>query len=128
MLGKVFTQWRTSAFGILSWLVPFVASIPFYSPTQGLLVPQPLFKSAMVVIGTASGVALLVWLFQKVPPGPGTGLVVGLYWMAINLVLDAVVLLPMSGMDPGLYLYDIGLRYVSLPVIAAGMGAVGRRA
>lgn len=112
--------------GILSWLVPFAAAFAFFGPGGKLMVPQPLFKSAMVVIGSAVGVYLLVRAFRTVSPQPGNGLMLGLYWLTINLVLDFLVLLPISRMEPIDYLMDIGVRYLALPVIAVGMGAVGR--
>jgi hypothetical protein len=111
--------------GILSWLIPFAAAFAFFGPGGKLMVPQPLFKSAMVVIGSTAGVYLLVRAFRRVQPGFSNGLMLGLYWLAINLVLDFLVLLPISKMKPIDYLMDIGVRYLALPIIAAGMGAVG---
>jgi hypothetical protein len=120
-------NWRLALLGALSWLIPFVAAIPFFDNTGVLVIEQTLFKSLMVVIGGASGVALLALAFRRTPPTLASGTVVGAYWMAINLVLDAVVLLPMSGMTVSLYLSDIGLRYL-LPIMGAAMGAVANRA
>jgi hypothetical protein len=111
--------------GILSWLIPFAAAFAIFGPGGKLMVPQPLFKSAMVVIGSTAGVYLLVRAFRRVQPGFSNGLMLGLYWLAINLVLDFLVLLPISKMKPIDYLMDIGVRYLALPIIAAGMGAVG---
>jgi hypothetical protein len=36
-------------------------------------------------------------------------------------LLDAVVLLPLSGMDAGTYMARIGLRYLTIPIIAVGI-------
>jgi hypothetical protein len=120
---RIFTDWRVTVFGLLSWAVPFLVSFPFFDPRTGLLVPLELFKSIMVVVGTSSGVALLVWLFRRITPAPVSGLIIGLYWMVLNWVLDLIFLLPMSGTGIGVYAYDIGLRYLVFPVIACGMGA-----
>ncbi|MCC6887104.1 MAG: hypothetical protein IT536_00990 [Hyphomicrobiales bacterium] len=121
------TNWRVSVFGLVSWAVPFIASLAFFSRTGELVIPQPLFKSLMVVIGGGVAVWLLVRVFRQVPPSLGTGLAIGGYWLAINWVLDLLVLLPMSGMTLAAYASDIGLRYLLIPIIAAGLGAVGAR-
>lgn len=127
-MASVFTNWRTSVFGLLSWAIPFFASFVFFSPDQGLTIPLILFKSIMIVFGSLSGVALLVWLFRSVRPGFMSGLIVGLYWLAINCVLDIAILVPMSGTGIGPWFTDIGLRYLVFPIIAIGMGLVADQA
>ncbi|MBL9046058.1 MAG: hypothetical protein JNK34_01925 [Tabrizicola sp.] len=118
------THWKVWLFGILSWLVPFVAAFAFYDASGTLTIAQPLFKSLMVVIGGAVGVGLLVLAFRQTGASVAAGLTIGLLWLAINLALDFLVLVPMSGMTATDYLLDIGLRYLLLPIIALGMGAV----
>jgi hypothetical protein len=118
---------RIILLGIASWLVPFVAAFPFFSRTGELVVPQPLFKSLMVVIGGGVGVLLLAAAFRRVTPTLASGVVIGCYWLVLNLVLDLAILVPMSGRGIGDYLMDIGLRYLLLPIISAGMGWVAQR-
>jgi hypothetical protein len=118
---------RSIGLGVASWALPFLAAFAFYDSTGALAAPQPLFKSAMVVIGALFGTGLLVLAFRWGKPSFASGLALGLLWLAINLALDIAVLLPMSGMAMGDYLVDIGLRYLTLPIVAAGMGAVGAR-
>lgn len=122
------TDWRVWLFGLLSWALPFLASIPFYDRAGQLLIPQPLFKSLMVVIGGGVGCVLLVLSFRRIPPSRKSGLAIGTLWLAINLILDVIVLLPMSGLGVGAYFQDIGLRYLLLPIIALAMGAVAQGA
>jgi hypothetical protein len=124
---NIVLSWRVALFGVFSWLIPFLASFPFFDQTGQLLVPQPLFKSLMVVVGSGVGVVLLAWAFRWVRPNLTSGLLLGVYWLVINLVLDVAVLVPMSGMEIGFYFYDIGLRYLVLPIVAAAMGAVAER-
>ena len=81
----------------------------------------------MVVAGGAIGVTLLVFAFRRIKPTLRSGIAIGGYWLALNLVLDVLILVPMSGMTIADYVYDIGLRYLLLPLIAAGMGIVARR-
>lgn len=112
-------------FGFLSWLVPFVASILFYTPQGELLVAKELFKSIMIVVGGLVGVTLLVKYFNSYSERPlRWGVIVGVSWLLINWVLDILVLLPMAQMTIGNYFGEIGLRYLLIPMIAIGMGFV----
>jgi hypothetical protein len=118
---------RLTLLGLLSWAIPFAAAIPFFDRAGALAIPQPLFKSLMVVISGGVGVALLTWAFRRIPPNLHNGLAVGLYWLALNLGLDLAILVPMSGTSLSVYFEDIGLRYLLIPIIAAGMGAAAER-
>ena len=115
-------------FGFLSWLIPFLASIPFYSSQGVLRVDVFLFKSVMIVVGSVVGTVLMVWLFLRIREGYlREGILIGFSWLAINWVLDWLVLLPMSGMDISTYFSQIGIRYLVIPVIAVSMGFVLER-
>ena len=114
--------------GFTSWLVPFVGSFLFYDRTGQLLIPQPLFKSLMVVIFGGIGTALLVVAFRQIVPSIQSGFLLGCYWLAINLILDLVVLVPLVGMPVVTYFYDIGLRYLLLPIVSLAIGMVAQRA
>jgi hypothetical protein len=118
---------RIALLGVASWLIPFLAAFPFFRETGELAIPQPLFKSIMVVIGGGIGVLLLVRAFRRVPPTLANGIAIGCYWLVLNLVLDLVILVPMSGRGVGDYFMDIGLRYLLLPIFAAGIGAAAQR-
>jgi uncharacterized membrane protein YpjA len=52
------------------------------------------------------------------------GITVGLVWFTINILLDLVVLVPMSGMSIGDYFAQIGLRYLIIPTMGIAMGYV----
>lgn len=119
---------RTSLLGLASWVIPFAISVFFFDRTGQLLVAQPLFKSIMVIVGGASGVALLVAAFRQVDVSPASSLALGCYWLVINLLLDLAVLVALMKMPLALYLYDIGLRYLLIPIISAGMGIVAAHA
>jgi len=64
---------------------------------------------------------------RRIPPTQRSGLALGCYWLAINLLLDLTVLVPLAKMSIVLYLYDIGLRYLLIPIISTAMGIVGSR-
>ncbi|PJA89919.1 MAG: hypothetical protein CO137_01690 [Candidatus Magasanikbacteria bacterium CG_4_9_14_3_um_filter_32_9] len=110
-------------FGFFVWLIPFTISILFFNKNGELLIDVFLFKSIMIVIGTFTGACILVWYFKKVKINfLKTSIVVGLVWFLISIVLDLIVLLPMSGMSVGSYFSEIGIRYLSLPILAITVG------
>jgi hypothetical protein len=117
----VFT-FRTAWLGLLSWFVPFVVSCAFFDRHGHLLIDRPLFKSIMVVVGGGMGAWLLVVAFRRIAPSWRTGLMLGTYWLALNLVLDLAVLVPFTKMPLALYFSDIGLRYLLIPIFAVAMG------
>jgi hypothetical protein len=118
---------RNAALGFASWLIPFAAAFMFYDQAGQLTIPLPLFKSIMVVIGGGVGVGLLVEAFKRIRPSVRTGLALGACWLAINLVLDVLVLVLLMGMPLLVYSYDIGLRYLLIPIFSTGMGMVAER-
>lgn len=110
--------------GFLTWLVPFLASIPFYGMDGTLVVDQMLFKSLMIVIGSLTAAILLVWFFAVVPGSfAREAAITGAVWLVMNWVLDLVVLVGLMGMPPYEYATGIGLRYLVIPamVIPAGI-------
>lgn len=115
---------RNILYGILAWLIPFVASFFFYSKEGGLTIDIFLFKSIMIVVGSISAAILLVSYFKKI----GTaylkeGIIVGLTWFGINILLDLLVLIPMSGMSVADYFTQIGIRYLAMPAMSIAVGA-----
>lgn len=118
---------RTMGLGLASWLVPFLVSFAFFDRSGQLAIPQPLFKSLMVVVFGGLGMALLVAAFRRVPASPRTGFVLGCFWLAINLLLDFAILLPFTKMPALDYVYDIGIRYLLIPIMATGLGVIAAR-
>ncbi|MEO1615425.1 MAG: hypothetical protein AAFV88_06220 [Planctomycetota bacterium] len=117
---------RVSWYGVLTWFVPFLVSIPLMgrdgSPIGGMAV----FKSLMVVVGLTTGLFLLVRLLSTSASRSHQGLCVGSLWLLINLAFDFAVLIPLSGMTIHAYLAEIGLRYLTLPVCGAALDAYAR--
>lgn len=111
-------------FGIITWIIPFVTSFLFFDmETQQLTINEMFFKSIMILEGGLVGVFLLVHYFRKVSSGfVREGIIIGLCWFIINLLLDVIVLLPTSDMDFITYFQEIGMRYLLIPVISTGMG------
>ena len=118
--------WRRRLIGaFLTWLVPFLAVIPFYGP-GGLVIDQQLFKSVMIVVGSITAAILIVWCFRPVEKNyTHEAIVTGMVWLLANWVLDLIVLVGLLGMALPDYAAQIGLRYLVIPamVIVAGIVA-----
>ena len=109
--------------GFLSWLIPFAISFLFYKPGGELIVPYSTFKSTIMVVGTISGCYLLFRYFKLVDSNfIKNGVVVGLSWLSINIVLDALILIPMMKTTFADYFMSIGLGYIAIPTISITMG------
>jgi len=115
---------RNALYGFLAWLIPFVASIFFYTREGKLTIDIFLFKSIMIVVGSFSAAFLLVSYFKKIDAGYfKEGIIVGLTWFGINILLDLLVLVPMSGMSIADYFSHIGLSYLAIPAMSIAVGA-----
>ena len=115
---------RNILYGFLAWLIPFVASFFFYSKEGGLTIDIFLFKSIMIVVGSISAAFLLISYFKKINADYlKEGIYVGLTWFSINILLDLLVLIPMSGMSVADYFTQIGLRYLVIPAMCIAVGA-----
>ncbi|MCQ6961633.1 hypothetical protein [Methanolobus chelungpuianus] len=114
---------KNVAYGFLSWLVPFVASLLFYTREGELTIDISLFKSIMIVVGSVTAAFLLISYFKGIGAGYlKEGITLGLTWLFINLLLDLVVLVSMFGMPVGDYFTQIGLRYLIIPVMTITVG------
>ena len=123
---------RAIGLGFLAWLIPFVVAFLAF-PLRELA--RPVFESVMAVTvaGTAAGLGL--GYVRRVPGVRAReGLALGIVWFAMCVLIDAPLMLfggPMQ-MSIGAYFGDIGLTYVSIPLVtwalAAAWAAGARRA
>jgi hypothetical protein len=116
---------RNVLYGFLAWLIPFVISIFFYTKEGGLTIDVFFFKTIMILVGALSAAILLILYFKKINTDYlKEGIYVGLTWFIINILLDLLVLIPMSGMSITNYFIQIGLRYLVMPVMSIMVGIV----
>jgi len=113
-------------FGFLTWLIPFVASVPLMGRDGQPILPAGMFKSLMIIIGSAVGAWLLVRVFRRRPLFRHPGLVVGVLWLAINVGLDLLILVPLTKMSLPDYAGEIALRYLVIPIMAVAIDTAGR--
>lgn len=110
-------------YGFLTWLIPFVFSVPLIGGDGQPILPSGTFKSLMIVVGSVVGAWLLVRVFRQRPAFKRAGLIVGLLWMGINVGLDLLILVPLTKMSLPDYFGDIALRYLVIPTMAVAIGA-----
>lgn len=107
--------------GILAWLIPFVVAFAVFPLRDSL---RPLFESVMAVTVTATALILgLLYLRKEAAPGLKSGLVIGVLWWIICMLID----LPLVSAGPmemslGMYMADIGLTYAIFPLVTTGLG------
>ena len=87
------------------------------------MLPTGMFKSLMIVMGSAVGAWLLVRVFRQRPSLTHVGLVVGLLWLAINVGLDVLILVPMTKMSLPNCFREIAPRYLLIPIMAVAVDA-----
>lgn len=114
---------RAVFYGFLSWLIPFVSSFFFYTSEGKLLINISFFKSIMIAVGSISAAYLLIYYFKKIRADFfKEGIIVGAVWFGINILLDLLILIPMSGMSISDYFAQIGLGYLAIPAMCIAVG------
>lgn len=122
---------KTIGYASLTWLIPFVVSTPLIGPDGVSVIGEPLFKTVMLVLSALLSTFFMARLVAEAVDPRRLGSRVGAVFFGVNVALDALVLLPLSGMGPVDYLQSIGLRYLYMPIVAFGLAWTatrGRRA
>ncbi len=109
-------------FGFLVWLSAFVVAFIVFPLRES---SRPLFESIMPVVVASATASFAVLYFRGVRGRfVKEAAILGLVWLAINLAVDAPLILlggPMK-MTLGEYLADIGLTYLIIPAVTIGIG------
>jgi hypothetical protein len=114
---------KIALFGFLVWLIPFIASFFFFSSEGVLTIDVRFFKSIMVVVGSATAAVLLISYFSKINDHYlNEGILTGIVWLILSILLDLIVLLPMSRMSLADYFSQIGLGYLAIPIMSIALG------
>jgi hypothetical protein len=114
--------WRVITAGFACWLILFAVAVLAAPFRQSM---RPLFESIMGVAVTATAVVLGLMCIRRMDrPTARQAFGLGFVWFAICIVVDAPLMLfggPMT-MSFVEYMADIGLTYVSIPVVTLGLG------
>jgi hypothetical protein len=109
--------------GLMTWVVPFIAGFLFFDKAGQLAIDMYLFKSIMIVVGALIGSLAIVIYFKQVKNQfLKEGVISGLIWFITNIVLDILILVPMSGMSMNDYIKQIGIRYLLIPIMCTLSG------
>jgi hypothetical protein len=111
-------------FGFLIWLIPFLGSFVIF-PLRNA--NRPLFESTMPVILVLTVLIISVLYFKKIEKESlKEGVIAGVLWFALSLVIDLMLFLPASTMQMSFsdYMMDIGLTYLIILMIPIGIGAL----
>jgi hypothetical protein len=113
----------------LAYTVPGLSAVLFRK--WRILIGIALYKPLMVVTGSITAAALIIWFFALVKASyTCEAVITGIFWLVVNRALDVVV--RVLGMAPADYTTRIGPGYCVIPamVIASGviadMAAKGR--
>lgn len=110
-------------YGFLVWLIPFVTGFFFYTREGTLTIDRYFFKTIMIAVGSISAAVLLISYFKNIDAEYlKEGILVGVIWFGISILLDVLILIPMSGMSISNYFTQIGLGYLAIPAMSLAVG------
>ncbi len=118
---------RLVLFGFLSWLVTFTASVCLFALKKN---DEHLFEVLMGCVLTTCTVGFAALYFCKIKADFfREGVLLGAAFLACNILFD----LPMFSFGPmhmtlARYFKDIGIAYLSMPIVAIGVGYILQRA
>ena len=116
---------RLLLLGLMTWAIPFFTAFFFMDKTGQLSIDAYLFKTIMIIVGGITGAFAIVLYFNKREETYlKHGLLSGFIWFIINIVLDLVLLVPMSKMPYPDYFSQIGLRYLMIPIMTILVGYI----
>lgn len=114
---------RLLYYGVFVWIVPFVVSFLFYDASGVLQTSEDLFKSSMIVVSGIAGSVALLRYFRKIDNNfIAEGWTAGTVWLALNLLLDLLILVPFANMPIPKYFASIGLRYLQILIMSVLAG------
>jgi hypothetical protein len=111
---------KITFFGLLLWIIGFVLGFAVWPIHESNFM---LFKTIMLVSSILYGMILLIIYFNKVQSDYlNEGIIVGINWFIVNLLLDLLVLVLIFKTPVGQYFIEVGIRYLNIPVITIGVG------
>ena len=111
---KEISNWNLARFVLLSWTIPFLSSFLFFGPNEEtgnfeLAIDKNDFKNGMVVLCSLLFSVFITWSITWRDPA-SVAKVATAYSLG-NILLDLIILIPMSGMSLSDYMAEIGALY-----------------
>jgi hypothetical protein len=107
----------------LLWLIPLVVSFGFYNQEGELNTDFWIFKVTMIIVATITSVVLLRFYYKG--KNHLNWWKTALVFLAINLVLDLIMLVGFLGMEILLWLYSVAIVYlVMIPATSYALAIV----
>ena len=114
--------------GVLTWLVPFLVSVPLVGPGGDPTIDVFAFKTTMILVGAGVGALCFAVYVPRLRVDYLAGAVVaGLVWLGVNVALDLLVLVWFLGTPLGEWIVGVGARYLVLPIFGTTTGYVAAR-
>lgn len=111
--------------GVLSWLIPFLVSVPLISPSGDPIIDVFAFKTLMILVGGAVGAVLFAYYIPRLGENYLVGTITaGVVWFVINVGLDLIVLVALLGRPAEEWVVGTGAQCLLLPIQAAAIGFV----
>ena len=119
---KINKNLKIVLFGLLVWLIPFMVSFFIYP----LKTPMySWFESIMSVLIAVAAVIFSYFYFKDIGANfVREGVVTGIVWFIIAIVIDLVMFMPASPMHMNFteYMMTVGVKYLIIPVVTIGSG------
>lgn len=120
---SVLSNRNTWILGFLTWLIPFLAAIPFFDQDGNVTTDIFVFKAVMIVLLSLISPIFMARVMRDVDISfLSAGLTLGLIWFAINFGLDLIVLVGVFGNDLATWLLQTGIVYVNFIPLGYAMG------
>ena len=116
---------RAALLGLVSWAIPFAISLAIFPLKKA---NAPLFETLMALAELLTAGALFARYFRGRAASAAEAVAVGLFWLAVNLVLDYPMFAygPMK-MQVWAYYSEIGLVYLTFPAFGFCASRLARR-
>ena len=114
---------KTWTLGFLTWLIPFLIAIPFFNRDGELAADIFTFKATMSLVYSIISAFLIARILKDVQfDFLQAGLILGLVWTTINIVLDLIFLVGLFGNEITMWFWQTGVGYFNMIPLALAMG------
>lgn len=98
-------------------------AIPFFNQNGELTADIFTFKATMSLVYTIVSAFLVARILQDVDSDfLQAGLVLGLIWAGLNILLDLIVLVGLFGNEPSMWFWQTGVGYFNMIPLGLAMG------